>query len=171
MNAQVIQNTIRFLALVFLQVTVFNNIAINGLFNPFVYVLFVLMLPSSTSHWVVVAMSFLIGLSVDVFLNTPGLHAGASAFMGYIRQFWLDILLKVENKSKVNAIATFDFSQFTVYASALIFMHHLWLFMAEWFRFGEIHLILLKVVLSTLLSCICVVVFRYLFQGKVYSND
>ena len=171
MNAQIIQNTIRFLAVVFLQVAVFNNISIHGLFNPFVYVLFVLMLPSSTSPWLVVLLSFWVGLSVDVFLNTQGLHAGASAFMGYIRQFWLDILLKVENKSKVNAISTFDFSQFSVYASVLVLMHHLWLFMAEWFRFGELHMILLKVLLSSLLTCACVLVFRYLFQGKVYAND
>jgi len=71
-------NSIRFIGLVLLQVLILNHIRIGGYINPYVYGLYILLLPFSTPKWLVLFAGFSIGLSVDIFMSTAGLHAGAT---------------------------------------------------------------------------------------------
>ena len=64
---QILKNTLRFVILVFIQVAILNNIQISGFINPYVYVLFILLLPFETPNWVLLVLSFFLGLSVDIF--------------------------------------------------------------------------------------------------------
>ena len=59
MNKLIIQNIIRGLALVFFQVSVLNNIYLGGYVNPFLYILFILMLPVGMPKVGMIFLSFL----------------------------------------------------------------------------------------------------------------
>ena len=78
---QILKNIIRFVVLVFIQVAILNNIQISGFINPYMYVLFILLLPFETPNWILLVLSFFLGLSIDIFSNTLGMHASASVFM------------------------------------------------------------------------------------------
>ena len=85
MNNVFIKNTFLFVILVFLQVTVFNNIGYLGYINPMVYLLFVVLYPYRENRIPFLFAAFLIGLSVDIFSNTGGIHAASTVFVAYIR--------------------------------------------------------------------------------------
>ena len=91
-NNLIIINVLRFFALILLQVLVLNNIQFSGYINPNVYVLFILMLPVQTPGWIVLISSFLLGISIDMFSDSLGLHATASVLIAFIRPNIINIL-------------------------------------------------------------------------------
>ena len=81
----VIQNIIRFVVLVLVQVLVLNHVQFLGFVNPYVYVLFILSLPVRTPRWLTLVLSFGLGMAVDAFADTLGLHAFACVLAGFLR--------------------------------------------------------------------------------------
>jgi rod shape-determining protein MreD len=70
----IVSNTFRFLFLALLQVVVLNNVGLFNLFNPYLYILFIILLPFETAPFFVLLFSFLLGLSIDTFSSTDGMH-------------------------------------------------------------------------------------------------
>ena len=85
------RNIIRFLILILFQVLVLDNILLNGYLNPYFYVLFIILMPFETPRWLLLISGFLLGLSVDLFENTLGMHAAATVFMALVRPWVLSI--------------------------------------------------------------------------------
>jgi rod shape-determining protein MreD len=79
----IIQNVIRFIAALLLQGLIFNQIGIGAYLFPMFYVYYILMLPFETKGWVLLITSFLLGLGVDFFSNSLGLHSTASLCMAF----------------------------------------------------------------------------------------
>ena len=77
MANQLIKYGFIFIALVLTQVLVLNHIQFSGFVNPYIYVLFVLLLPMGSPRYVVLLLAFFIGLTIDVFSNSPGIHSFA----------------------------------------------------------------------------------------------
>src|SRR5581483_10393034 len=92
MISDIFSNILRFIFLILFQVLVLNNIQLGGYINPYGYVLFILLLPVETPKWLLLLLSFSIGISLDMFSNTMGLHAAACVFMAYCRPRVLRII-------------------------------------------------------------------------------
>ena len=92
MLIDIIKHSTRFLALLLLQGLVLNNIELSDYINPFLYVLFILSLPLNASKYLVLILSFVMGISIDIFSSTLGMHTAASVFMGFLRPYILKIL-------------------------------------------------------------------------------
>ena len=73
----ILRGFIYFVVLVLVQVLILNNIHFLRVATPFLYLYFILKMPVGSSRTNVVFFSFLIGLTIDVFSNTPGMHAFA----------------------------------------------------------------------------------------------
>ena len=71
--------------LILLQVLVFDNVQIRGYINPYIYVLFILLIPFETPPWLLLISAFLLGFGVDLFSDTMGMHTAASVFMAFCR--------------------------------------------------------------------------------------
>ena len=78
-------NIFRFVLLVFLQVFVLNNVQFSGFVNPYLYIMFIMLLPFEISGWFMLVLAFLIGLVIDVASDTMGYHTIATVFMAYLR--------------------------------------------------------------------------------------
>lgn len=89
-------NIIRAVLLLLVQVLIFNFVKITWFSIPFievfVYPLIILLLPLRTPASVVILIGFVVGLVVDIFQNTPGVHAGAGAFTGLVRPYIITLL-------------------------------------------------------------------------------
>ena len=81
MGRILIKYAIIFMVLVFTQVLFLNQIQFSGFVNPYIYILFVMLLPLNAPRYVVLVGAFLLGLSVDIFSNTLGIHSFASVFI------------------------------------------------------------------------------------------
>ncbi len=149
-----IKYTVRFTALVLLQVLVLNNINLGGYIHPAVYVLFILLLPVRMNKNLVMLVAFFTGLSIDYFGNTPGLHAGASVLLAFARPGVLSLFFKPIDfgKKEEPGLRKTGWSGFTRYTFVLVLLHHSALFIFETLDFSALHLTLLRILLSSLVS-------------------
>ncbi len=157
----------RFIVLLGVQVVVLNNIQFSGFINPFVYIMFIMMLPVRIPNWLLLLISFGTGLVVDMFSNTMGMHAAACVFMAYTRPAMLRIMAprdgyEAESSPSVHQLG---FTWFLIYGAAMTFAHHLVLFYIEVFRFSEFFTTFFRVILSTVATLTIVMISQYLF-GK-----
>src|SRR5690554_1934845 len=86
-----------FLMLALAQVLIFNQIHFGGYITPFVYILFIMLLPLHSPRYLLMISGFLLGLTIDVFSNTLGMHAAATVFIAYVRPF---ILRSISNREE-----------------------------------------------------------------------
>ncbi len=163
-----LRNTARFVVLVLLQVLLLDNIQLNAYLNPFMYVLFILLLPFETPAWLLLVSAFLMGFSIDLFEHTPGMHASATVFMAFLRPLTLKIIAPREDyeTSTYPRVFYYGFVWFLKYSLILVFAHHLFLFYFEVFSFSGFFHTLGKVILSTLFSSGFIVLSQFLFYRK-----
>lgn len=168
MNKQLIINIVRFIILVLIQALVFNHINLGGYLNPYVYVMFILLLPFETPKWLLLISAFLLGLSIDLFSGTIGMHASAATFMAFMRPSVSRIISsKREFESGIlPGINDLGIVWFVSYSLLLVFLHHLVYFYLEIFRFEEFFHTLLRIVSSTLLTTSMIILLDLLFKPE-----
>jgi hypothetical protein len=140
----------------------------SGFVNIYFYVLFILLLPIETLPVVVLFLAFFLGLSVDMFSNTIGMHASASVFMAFLRPSILRLLAPYDGyESGMQArVASLGVAWFIRYSMILILGHHLVLLFVEAFDFSLFFFTLLKVILSAFATGILVLMSQFLFFRK-----
>lgn len=167
MLLEIIRIIFRFILLVAVQVILLNNIRLGGYINPFIYVLFIMLLPVRIPKTLLLVISFATGICIDVFSNTLGMHAAASVFLGFARP---GILRAISPRDGYEADASPSIKQmglnwFMLYTCIAVVLHHLVLFYVEVFRFNEFFSTLLRVALSSLTTIIFILISQLLF-GK-----
>ena len=85
MNSSFFLNIFRFISLFLLQIIIFNNINLFGFVSPFPYVLFIILFPVNGNKSALLISSFLLGLLLDIFSNSGGIHTTASILLAYFR--------------------------------------------------------------------------------------
>lgn len=148
------------IAIVLVQVMILNNINLGGFINPYLYVLFILILPIDIPNWFLIFIAFLMGILMDVFLNTVGMHASATVFLGFMRPLYLRYLAPREGyePASLPVPSHFGFSWFFKYVVITVVSHHLFLFFVEAFTFAHFFATLWKVVVSSLATIIIILV-------------
>lgn len=162
---EIIKNLFRFVILVLVQVLVLKNIELGMYLNPFLYVLFILMLPFETPKALVLVLSFVTGITIDMFYDTPGMHAAASVFMGFCRPSVLK-LFSPRDGYEFGTKPTIQYlgvPWFISYAGILVVLHHLVLFYIEAFRFSDFLFTLLRALTSSASTLVLVIVSQFLF--------
>ena len=162
------RNILRIIMLVFFQVFILNNIQFSGFVNPYFYVLFILLLPFETPKWLLLTLGFVLGLSIDLFSNTPGLHASATVFMAFLRPLVLDYFAPRDGyeSGTFPRVYYYGFVWFFQYSSILILAHHFFLFYIEVFRLDDFFLTFWRVVLSSIFTIFLVVISQYFIYRK-----
>lgn len=167
MNRTII-NIIRFVALVFFQVLIVNHIRLGGYVHPYVYLLFVMLLPINMPKWQLLFCGFGIGLAVDLFSGTLGLHAGATTLMAFCRP---GIIKFASGRQKFESIQEPNLSQlgivwFLRYSVCMVLVHHFTLFVLESFSFRLIGQVLLRILLSAPVTIFLIIMILYLFTSS-----
>lgn len=162
---EVVRNSIRFVLLVLLQVLIVQNIHLGAYVILFPYILFILLLPFETPKLLVMLIAFATGLIIDMFYDTAGIHAAVCTLVGYSRHYVLKVLAPREgyDAGQTPTIQSMGAVWFITYAATIIFIHHLFFFYLEIFRFSEFFPTLLRVFLSTFGTLIFVYVIQFLF--------
>ena len=157
-----------FAVAVLLQVLVLNHILIFRMISPFFYLIFLLLLPFDTPRAALLLLGFALGLSVDAFTNTLGVHAAVCVLIGFIRPSILNQISTRETRESVSAprVSTMSLNWFISYTALFVSIHHLLLFMLEAFTFQGILFTLARVVLSGVLSTILIVISQFMFFRK-----
>jgi len=168
MVTEILRNIFHFALLVLLQALVINNINLGSYLIPLPYVMFILMLPFETPILAVLFSSLMLGLILDSFNDTQGIHAAACTLTGFSRIYVLNLFAPREGYDAVlkPTVAHMGLAWFASYTLILIFIHHFSFFFLEIFKFTEFFSTLFRTLLSTLTTF----GFIYLFQFLFYRN-
>lgn len=165
MGIEVLRIFFRFIILVLVQVVLLNNIRLGGYINPYIYVLFVMLLPVRAPKTLLLVLSFILGLTVDVFSNTLGLHAAATVFLGFARPGILRAISPREGYEADSSptIKQMGLQWFLIYCVVMVLSHHIVLFFIEVFRFSEFFSTLTRAFLSSIITIIIIFISQFLF--------
>ena len=163
MTRGMIKYGIMYVVLVLLQVLIFNQIQFSGYVNPYIYILFVMLLPLSTPRYIILLSGFLVGLTVDVFSDSPGIHTAATVFIAFIRPGVIrTISIREEDRNDYPGLKQNKFSWFLFYTAVMVLIHHFLLFYLEYFTFSHFFHTLLRVLLSSFFSIFIIVLSQFL---------
>lgn len=146
-----------FIGLALLQVLILNNVHIAGYATPFLYIYLILKFESNVSRNVLMLWGFFLGLTVDIFSDTPGMNASATVLLAFLRPTFLRLFVPRDTlEALVPSIRSMGVSPFLKYLFACVFVHHGMLLTIEFFSFAHIGMLLLRIVASTLLTVACI---------------
>jgi rod shape-determining protein MreD len=157
-------NIARFILLLLAQVLIFNRMDLFGFVNPFPYILFIILYPVNGNKTGLLVASFFLGLIMDMFWNSGGVHAAACLILAYFRPaiFKYSFGLSYEYQTvKLNDSLTPERFSFILIA---VVIHHFTLFILEIFKLSSILDILVRTVLSTLFTIITSIIIIYLIK-------
>ena len=132
------RNIVLLIILIPIQVLLLDQINFGGSVNPYLYVLFILLLPFETPGWLMLMLAFLLGLIVDLFSGTVGMHAASTVLLAFFRPFVVRRISahrEFETGMKITIFET-GFKWFFLYTFLLVLVHHIALFYIEVFRFS-----------------------------------
>ena len=162
------RNILRFVIVVLFQILVMDNVMISGYIVPYIYILFILLMPFETPSWVVLLSGFALGLGIDLFEHTLGMHTAATVLIAFIRPYFLDLFAPRDGyePDTFPRIHYYGFSWFLKYSFFLVLIHHFALFYLEVFQLHNFFTTLLRVILSTLVSVSTIVLSQYFVFRK-----
>jgi len=166
--SKIIINILRFIVLVAIQVFLLKNIVFYGVNIPYLYILFIILLPFETPNWLLFFLAFLMGLTIDLFNDTLGLHAAACTILAFVRVIFISITVQKDNydSDPEPSLGIMGFRWFFFYALILTLFHHFFLLNLEVFRFSEISSTLSRVILSSLFTVTLIFISEILFFRK-----
>ena len=166
-------NIIRFLVLVVAQVLIVNHIRLGGYVHPYIYLIFVMLLPLNMPGWQLLLSGFGIGLAIDFFMGTLGMHAGATTLMAFCRPAIIRLVSgsqKFENIREPN-VSQLDFPWFLRYTLCMVFVHNFTLFMLEGFSFHLVGQAMLRIIISVPVSVFLILTILYLFSSTTKKKQ
>ena len=172
MNQTFSKNIWRFILLFILQVLIFRSLSLGGLaFNyiqVFIYPIFLMLIPVSTNRNILLLLGFIMGIGIDMFYDSPGLHASATVLTAFVRPFVLSGL-EPRGGYKFNAIPTlaeFGANWFYRYAAILLIIHLFFYFSIEAFQLSQLLSILLKTICTFFASMLLIVIYMLIFNPR-----
>lgn len=146
-----------FVGVVLIQVLVLNQMHIYGYATPFFYIYFILKFNSKTSSNELMAWAFALGITIDMFSNTPGMNAAAATCLAFVRTPMLRLVtLRDMDESFLPGIDTLgmsSFFRFVLLASALFCT---FLLLIDTFSFFDLGRLVLRILSSTAATIVCI---------------
>lgn len=164
MNSALFVNIFRFLLLLAVQIIVFNNMNFLGYISPFPYILFIILYPVNSNKSGLLLASFFLGLIMDMFSNSGGIHTTACLILAYYRPylFRFSFGLSYEYQTvKLNDVLTPERFSFILLS---VVIHHFVLFVLEAFKISFFLDVLFRTLLSTLFTIIICIIIIYLIK-------
>ncbi|MBA3828698.1 MAG: hypothetical protein H0X33_07160 [Taibaiella sp.] len=176
-----VRNFLRFCIIMLLQLLILNKITLRWwlqpsgfpIFIPYVYPLFILLLPFEITVPLLLVLGFITGITMDTFMNTAGLHACATVLIAYLRTNVLNALLPKNLSEYANqspSIKNMGWVPFLVYGGFLILLHHIVFFTIELWNLSNVGYLMLKILASSVTSMLFIIVYLLLFTRQSGSR-
>ncbi len=152
-----------FILYLLVQVMLFKQLVLFNTAFCFVYVVFILMLPIETNPLILMGIAFLLGISIDIFYDSLGLHAMSLVLVAYVRNYLLATITPQGgyDAGEGPTLASNGLQWFLVYSIPLVFIHHFVLFFTEAGGFGVFWFTMLKVITSLAFTMTVILFLQY----------
>lgn len=159
---------IRFILFALAQGLVFGQLDFGFGIHPMIYPLFILMLPFDLGAIALMVIAFMMGISIDFFMNTFGLHASSAVIIAYFRPELFKLFSPRDGYESFRQPSASDlgYKWFLSVAGLMILIHHVWFFFLEYFKLSEWMYILQKSIFSGLFTLLIFVLIQIIFFKK-----
>lgn len=141
------------------QALILNHIHLFNCATPLLYVYFALLLPRNHPRWASMVLCFILGISIDIFNNTPGLAAAPMTLLGFLQPYILNLFIdQQEDEDLKPSIASLGWFNYISYATILLLIFCIVFFSLEAFNFFNWIQWLMCIGASFLLTIILIVV-------------
>jgi rod shape-determining protein MreD len=163
-----IKYILRFILFLFVQALVLNHMPpLHRFITPYLYFLFLIWMPFNSGRVSLLFTGFVLGLALDTFTKTPGLHASSALLVAYLRPFLINLMVPKDTRELAvgsPSIQSMGTASYILFISLLTFCHHGWLVFLEWMTFGDFLYFLGKVFFSTLVSLLLILITELIFR-------
>lgn len=160
-----------FVVLILLQVLLFNRISLFGLATPILYIYFLIKLPIGRNLFFVIISGFLLGLIIDIFLNTPGINAAATTIVATLRQPIINMVFDREEYEEYTPGIHAGAGAFFRFALIVVLLHQTLLFFIESFTFFNFTNTILRILASSVLTLLIIISLDSLMYRKKGSEQ
>ena len=163
-SSNILKLAIIFVVSILLQLLIFNNLEISGFINPYIYIIAIMAMPYGTSTGMLMTVSFAAGLTLDLFCDTPGMHAAACVVIGYLRQYILKFIAfrDAYKADDMPSADTYGIVWYFKYTALMVSAHHIVLFFIEQFDTMFFWPTLLRIILSIAATTALIVMAQYI---------
>jgi len=171
-NKYIFPNIIRIIVIFLVQVLIFKQMTFtvdNTIFVHFlIYPLAILLFPVKTPRIILMITGFIMGLGLDLFYDSVGIHAATLVFTAYIRNIVIAFIEPFDkyNVIDVPTIRNLGIGWFVSYLSILLFIHILVYFSIEAFSFVYFFEIFINTIFSFIVSFIIIMLSQLIFRPK-----
>lgn len=163
---------LRFVALVGTQVLVMNNVQFGGHLNPYIYILFIILMPLRTPPVAMIITGFVLGFAVDFYTGVPGIHTASTLLIAFFRNRMIRFVVGLQENDFLDTpgLRGLGARRFIYYATTITLVHHLALFYLEVFTFARFWDTFSRSMLNAVVSVLFMVVAMVLFEKKGYEQ-
>ena len=144
---------VRYVLVMMLQVLLFDQLQLFGVCHPYIYILCLLMMPITLSHSADMLIGAAVGLVMDVFCNSLGIHMASCILLMFIRPYLLGAI--VSDKDRLNeqiCLRALGIEALIKYVVILVVIHHLTVFMLAAWSWAHIGFVLMETLVSGLIT-------------------
>ena len=136
MKIEAIRHLLTFIILCLVQVLVLNHVNLLDCATPLLYVYFIMLFRRGYPKWGILLWSFLTGLCIDVFSNTPGVAASSATLLGLLQPYLLNMFIQRDSADDLApTIRTLGATRYFYYTLSCVFVFNLFFFTVESFSF------------------------------------
>ncbi len=165
MKINVFRLSLQFVLLLLFQALVLNNILLFGYATPLIYPLFILSLPVDMPRWLELIIAFSMGLILDIFSNTGGMHAFSLTLLAFLRPYILALLAPREgyDPGEIPSLYRQGAAWLSLYLLIALFIHHLAFYTLEIFSAAYVPYLMARVFASLLISFLLIFLIEVIF--------
>ena len=148
----------RYIIVMLLQILLFDQLQLWGACHPYIYVLCLLMMPITLPHSADMIIGAVVGLIMDVFCNSMGVHTASCIFLMFVRPYLLGAI--INDKDRLNeqiSLRTVGMEAFIKYTFILVLIHHLTVFSLAAWSWSHIGFVLLETLISSIVTILIII--------------
>ena len=159
MKIDIIEHLAAFITLCLAQVLILNHINLFGCATPLLYVYFILMFRRGFPRLAIMLWSFMLGLCIDMFSNTPGVAASSCTILGFTQPYILNIFMTRDSAEDLKpSMRTLGVGKYIWYMLLGVFVYNVLFFTTETFNFFNWQQWLMDIGGSTVLTALIITV-------------
>ena len=153
----------RYIVVMLLQVLLLDQLQLWGACHPYLYILCLLMMPITLPHSVSMVIGAAVGLVMDIFCNSLGVHTAACILLMFIRPYLIGAI--VNDKDRLNeqiSLRAIGMEALIKYVVILVLIHHLTVFLLAAWSWAHIGFVLLETLVSSLITISLIIAYNTL---------
>jgi hypothetical protein len=164
LSNSLLKNSILLLLFSACQILIFNQLQFLSLFFPMIYILWIYQYPLEDNPYIFLFLSFILGLSIDLFIGTGGIHAFASVSIAFLRKPLFGIISSSSDNELIGAIdQKLNKFQNFILIFFLILIHHSFLYLIDNLKFSNYLILIQRIIINSLITFTFVYSFYLLF--------